>query len=158
LEDVLLAYFEEVFENLDEEDRDKRIEWLLMTPEQRDEDALADKTISARDEEFFNRLNTEVASGETIKRPREQQRQVVDTEAAPLPEGMKALAKKLKRAKERTAKLAGVQLPSPKPKAPVEPTLGELPEISMSFGKPGNLQDNPWADVDPLAPPKKKKT
>ena len=165
LEDVLRAYFEELFDSLDEEDRVARIEWLLMSPEERRDDADAEKTLASRDEEFFDRLNAEVASGETIKRPKAQRRQVVATDAAPLPEGMKKLAAHVQRVKARAAKAAGISLPGSKPEAPripeVKPpaTLGELPEIRMDFGKSasGNLEGNPWADLDPLASPKRPK-
>lgn len=166
LEDVLRAYFEEVFDSFDEETREERLEWLLMSPEERRDSQDAEKTLAVRDEEFLSRLNAEVASGETIQRPREQKRRLVDTDAAPLPEGMKKLAAHVQRVKARAAKLAGVQLPGPKTPAPPkvpevrEPaTLGELPEIQMDFGKAasGNLEGSPWADLDPLAPPRKPK-
>jgi hypothetical protein len=166
LEDVLRAYFEELFASFDEEDREERIEWLLMTPEERLDSQDSEKTLDARDDAFLANLNAEVASGETIKRPKEQKRQLVGTEEKPLPEGMKKLAAHVQRVKNRAAKLAGVSLPGPKPAAPPKPaepkppeTLGELPEIRMDFGKAasGNLGSTSWGDLDPLAPPKRPK-
>lgn len=161
LEDVLRAFYEEVFDQMDEEAREERIEWLLMTPEERAEDHDADKTLGERDDKFFSNLNAEVASGEMIKRPKEQKREVIATDAEPSSPGMQALAKKLARTKARTAKLAGVQLPGPKlkpvPETPPD-TLGGLPEIKMSFGDGSNLKGGAWDDLDPLAPPRKKKT
>ncbi len=164
LEDVLRAYFEDMFDSLDEESREERIDWLLMTPEERAESLDAEKTLGERDEAFLNRLNSEVSSGETITRPKEQKREVVATDAAPLPEGMQKLARHVQRVKERAAKLAGVLLPganvSPKHKEqPTPATLGELPEIKMDFGKTasGNLGSKDWGALDPLAPPRKVK-
>lgn len=167
-EDVMRAYFEEVFSSLDEEDREERVEWLLMTPEERRDSKDAEKTLDARDDAFLANLNAEVASGATIKRPKEQKRQLVGTEEKPLPEGMKKLAAHIQRARDRAAKLAGASLPGSKtaaPKAeeskmPATPaTLGELPEIQMDFHKStsGNLGSKSWDDLDPLAPPRKPK-
>ena len=165
LEDVMRAYFEELFSNLDEEDREERVEWLLMTPEERRDDRSAEKTLEGRDDAFLANLNAEVASGATIKRPKEQKRHLIGTEEKSLPEGMKKLAAHIQRARARAAKLAGASLPGTKPAAPKaeEPkapaTLGELPEIQMDFHKStsGNLDSKSWDDLDPLAPPRKPK-
>lgn len=153
LEDVLRAYFEELFESLDEEDREERIEWLLMTPAEREvyQKENSEKTLGERDEKFFEQLNKEVAEGESIKRP-----------AGPK-DGMSKLAAMVSKSRARAAKLAGTSLPEAKPSLKalenVPPTLGELPEFKVEFGSPGggNLRNSPGADLDPLAPPKSAK-
>lgn len=162
IEDVLLAVFEDMFENMDEEDRDERIAWLLKTPEER----LADKgpatALGDKDDKFYDTLNSEVASGEVIKRPKEPKREVVATEEQPLPAGMQQLANKMKKVKAKADKMGGTSLPSPKAavkavtrqEAPA--TLGEFPEIDLSFGSGGNLSSK-WDDLDPLSLPKKKR-
>jgi hypothetical protein len=159
LEDVLLAFFEDIFENMDEEDREERIEWLLMSENERAEHKDGEKVLADRDNAFLDSLNKSVASGEMIQRPKEQKRELVVDESKSPPEGMSKLSKLIERTKKRAAKLAGADLPGPKPKPePKEPpSLGDLPEISMSFGKTSNLGGKDWSELDPLAPPKKKR-
>ncbi len=160
LEDVLLAYFEELFEGLSEEDREERIEFLLATPEERKKLGDREKVLGERDDAFLDNLNKAVESGEMIERPKKPKAAKLD-EAVELPPKMAQLAKKVARTRERAQKMAGNDLPAPKPKkqkVEAPPTLGDLPEISMNFGGEtgGNLPSgSPWADLDPLAPPRK---
>lgn len=173
LEDVLRAFFEDVFESMSEEDREERIEWLLMTPQERRDHKDTAAVLGARDDAFLDNLNKAVAGGETISRPAGPAKPGALEAAASAPQGMEKLARMVQRTKERAAKLAGASLPAPRapaapprgPRAPTpapEPkqpeTLGDLPEINVDFGRAGNLGGNAWADLDPLAPPRKKKT
>lgn len=160
-EDVLRAFFEDVFEQMDEEAREERIEWLLMTPEERRDQKDGEVELGARDDTFFDNLNREVAEGETISRK--------PAPGAAAPQASSKLAALVERTKRRAAKLAGVQLPGPKvaPAAPPKkgappeppPTLGELPEFKVEFGRASNLggSGTPWDNLDPLAPPPKAK-
>jgi len=157
LEDVLQAFFEEVFDDMDEEAREDRIEWLLMSPEDRAKRRDTDeKVLGEMDDQFFDKLNEEVSSGETIKRPTgKRSLEATDTQA--LPAGSEKLAKLIHRTKIRAAKVAGAQIPVAKPKTVEPPMLGDLPEIKMRFGNEGNLGGDAWSELDPLAPPKRQK-
>lgn len=182
--EVLQTFYEDVFGQMDEEAREERIEWLLMSPEDRKDNELGEATLGKRDEEFLSNLTKEVSSGERIKE-KKLLSPVLDENGQPLPEGMQALARRIQRTKERAAKIAGVSLPTgdgvkmtprgpaPKPqqlkpgqrpprgKQPFEPkappALGDLPEINMKFGSTGNLGNTDWGSLDPLSPPPKTK-
>lgn len=178
LDDVLTAFFEDVFGDMDEETRDERIEWLLATPKEREEMADMEKTLAARDDAFFKNLNAEVAKGEQ-KAAEKGKPILVDRHGKPLPsaEALTPLARRIQRVRERAQKMAGTSLPTGPTlgstgklgavKVPPEPAmLGELPEFRMDFGSPpppkepdrGNLPGTQqWDDLDPLAPPRKPK-
>jgi len=162
LEDVLLAYFESVYENMSEEDLEEKKEYLLMTEEERKEHEEVDKIIETRDEKFFEQLNADVSSGENIKR--------VPGAPPPSPnEGipenqLQKLIKRIQKTKERAAREVGAELPKPKPSIKPQankglPGLGELPEFNMTFDPPSNLQksDNPFEGLDPLGITAKRK-
>lgn len=160
IEDVLRAFFEDVFEQMDEEAREERIEWLLMSDAERRDHKDGEAELADRDDAFLNNLNQAVATGETISRK---------PAGDPLAQPSTKLSALVERTKRRAAKAAGAQLPTvqkavpPKPQPnPAEPppTLGDLPEFKVEFGRAGNLRGSgsPWDGLDPLAPPAKKKS
>lgn len=146
IEDVLMAFFEDIFENMSDEDRDERIDWLLMSPEERAE--TSDIKISQKDDQFLSNLNSEVTSGEMIGLPKEQKKRVIPTSVDNGPVSTQKLAELIKKTNHK-AKSAGTQIPSPKKKIEKE-----LPEIKMSFDN-SNLNNSSWDNLDPLAPPRK---
>jgi hypothetical protein len=155
-EDVIREVLEDMFDSMSEEDREEKIEWLLMTPKERAEHDASEGNLGKKDDEFLDRVNAEVSAGESIKRPEEKTLE-------PSKAGMQALTKRIQRAREKALKASGSDIPKPKtatkPASKEPETIGELPEFKMEFGPSPNLTGKSWADsLDPLGPPPKKKT
>jgi hypothetical protein len=140
LQDVVLAYYEEAFENMQDIERQHFLDLLTETDEERAERQAKEEGESASDDAFFAKLNAEVKAG--MKKP-----------------AAKSKPKAAKPSKATSGLLVDrPKLPEkPKPLDPPEPPaeLPELPEISMDFGD-GNLLGG-LLDQDPLAPPPRKK-
>jgi len=141
LEDVVLAYYEEFFEHLPDEDRAEFKELLTESPEERKARQAAEKVEEAADDEFYAKLNKEVAEGVSKGPPKEKKRFIPPQQKMSATVRTKAIKDAI-----RGGVLEGKPQPTPAP----------LPEIHMDFSKTGgNLQEE-VGDLDPLAPLPKK--
>lgn len=150
VEDLVLAYFEDRFEEMDDDGRQEVLERLLETPEERKRHDTSTRSLSKKDETFLDNLNREVEEGITQGPPKATSRKRVAQAAtqAGLPAGLSKLAERVRRTKEKAEGRAGATLPKAKPMPP-------LPDIRMTFGG-GNLTDK-WSNLDPLGAPVRKK-
>lgn len=67
-EELLTAYYEETFEQMSDEDREDLYDRLTETDEERAVRERKERAAETKDDEFFDNLNREVASG-TIRGP-----------------------------------------------------------------------------------------
>lgn len=139
LEDVLLAYYEELYVNMSEEEREETIHLLLLTPEER-----ILENIVKKDEEFLDNLNKSIEESETI----EQARGKIKNKNK---KSIKQLAEKIQKIKEKANSLEGGSSGmTSKKKAPIK----ELPNINMNFNNNLNNKTK-YNSLDPLNNPKK---
>jgi succinate dehydrogenase flavin-adding protein (antitoxin of CptAB toxin-antitoxin module) len=136
LDHVLTSYYEEGFENMGEEDREEYKERLTETPEERTERLAKEKAAEAADDEFFEKLNKEVAEGRA-RLPKERK-------VAIPPSNLSATARA---AAVKNAIKSGVLEGNPQP-APEPPPL---PDIHMNFSAPGGNLEGEVGDLDPLS-------
>lgn len=142
LEDVLLAYYEEVYEGMDEEAREEYLGYATESDEVREARLAQERTQKSADEEFFDKLDAEVKAGKKRELPKERKVHIPST-------GQSATARSRSvRAAIKAGVLEGKE--APPPEAPA------LPDIHMNFGTPDGNLSGEWADLDPLGPPPKK--
>jgi hypothetical protein len=125
-ESVLLTYWEEMLEQMLDEDRDELCDKLTETDEEREARENKEKVAESKDDEFLATLNKEVMSGVIRGPPKERRRKLV------------------------------IKKPAPKQGEAPEPPPSPPPDIHMNFGDvDGNLPAE-WALMDSLGPPPKK--
>lgn len=141
-EHVLQAFYEEVCEQMSDEDRQELLDRLVETPEEREKRAEREKDMEAKDEEFLEELNRQVKSGATKGPPKEKPKAKLK-----MPGGALSAVEKARAIRDRIK--TGID----KPAAPKPPP--DQPDIHVSFAD-GNLPDIPpeFADLDPVGPPK----
>jgi len=145
-ESVLVAFYEETFSQMEEEDRDEFLTELLMSPEERVELAKAHDKADERDEEFMKKLNADVKAGKTRGPPPERPKLKVASAPVDPKERAKAIRDRIAR---------GITSPDPEPDAKAPPPP---PDIHMKFGEEGgNLEGIPaeWLEMNPSSPSKR---
>lgn len=150
-EDVLVAFYEENFDSMTEEDRDEFLVDLLATPEERAAREKAHEKADERDEEFMKKLNEDVKTGKRRGPPPERKK-------LKMPEG--PVDPKERAAAIKAAIARGFSEPAATDGPLVLPPPPPPPDIHMKFGEEGgNLPGIPaeWLDMDPSGAPSPKK-
>jgi hypothetical protein len=138
---VLTAYFEEICEQMSDEERVALAHKLIETPEERVSRLEREKEMEQRDEAFLEELNRQVKEGKS-RGPKEPPKPKLKVPGSAL-----SAVEKARAIRDRIK--AGIEKPAPEPP--------KLPDIHMDFSDGGNLPDIPpeFADLDPVGPAKK---
>lgn len=143
LEDILTAYYEHTFEQMEEDDRAEYLERLCETEEEQKERAEREAKADQAGEDLFETLNQQVE--EDIRRGK------------PMPKTGRRSKPKL------PGKLTAFDSPSktaepaaPRPPRPGPVTEDEEPVLDMKFDERGNLSAEELLQGDPLGTPRKK--
>ena len=149
IDDVIYTFFLESYESLDDEERLKKLEYLLATPDQKaqmDTEDISEDSLGIKDAAFFDKMNDEIKNDSVIKRTPKTTPEQTNQKGS-------ILSKRIHQLKNKAEKLSGTNLP----KVKVAQKL-DLPEFNVQFGSnnlTNRINTNKFGDLDPLAPPKK---